>query len=153
MYSYLYLTRSAIGLHILFRENLRQIATFKRVLSKNSKNWFTSCKICLFFQKWPTKFTPFAKTDKSEYICPSYKGYKNAEKNIHPSVTFKNEHADPLTSEKNDHCEGQENCELLKAVDSEEPENLKEDNNFDYYKLLQPHRVSLIRICFVIQNV
>ncbi len=66
---------------------------------------------------------------------------------------LKTNHADPLTSEKNEHCEGQENCELLKAVDSEERENLREDNNFDYYILLQPHRISLVRICFVIQNV
>ncbi|CAB4001303.1 Hypothetical predicted protein, partial [Paramuricea clavata] len=35
----------------------------------------------------------------------------------------------------------QENCELLKTVDSEEPaENLQDDENFDYYILLQPER-------------
>ncbi|CAB3993730.1 Hypothetical predicted protein [Paramuricea clavata] len=35
----------------------------------------------------------------------------------------------------------QENCELLKTVDSEEPPgSLKSDGNFDYYKLLQPER-------------
>ncbi|CAB3997382.1 Hypothetical predicted protein [Paramuricea clavata] len=38
-------------------------------------------------------------------------------------------------------CEGQENCELLESVDSEEPaESLKNDENFDHYILLQPKR-------------
>ena len=37
----------------------------------------------------------------------------------------------------------EENCELLKTVDSEEPVNsLKKDENFDYYILLEPKRVS-----------
>jgi hypothetical protein len=41
---------------------------------------------------------------------------------------------------------GQGNCELLKTVDLEEPaENLKKDENFDYYKLLQPERVRTVR--------
>jgi hypothetical protein len=45
-------------------------------------------------------------------------------------------------------CGGQENCELLKTVDSEEPQgSLKKDKTFDYYKLLQPQRVSTVRIC------
>ena len=45
-------------------------------------------------------------------------------------------------------CGGEENCELLKTVDSEEPaESLKKDDNFDYYILLQPERVSTVRIC------
>ena len=45
-------------------------------------------------------------------------------------------------------CGGQENCELLKTIDSEEPQgSLKNDGNFDYYKLLQPERVSIVRIC------
>ena len=53
------------------------------------------------------------------------------------SVNFRN----PLTSG------GEENCELLKTVDSEEPPgSLKKDENFDYYKLLQPERVSTVRI-------
>ena len=67
---------------------------------------------------------------------------------------LKNESCRSANFRKTDNCQGQENCELLKAVDSEEPENLKEDNNFDYYILLQPHRVSMVRICFnVIQSV
>ncbi|CAB4013612.1 Transposon Ty3-I Gag-Pol, partial [Paramuricea clavata] len=38
-------------------------------------------------------------------------------------------------------CGGEENCELLKTVDSEEPTgSLKQDDNFDYYILLQPDR-------------
>jgi hypothetical protein len=45
-------------------------------------------------------------------------------------------------------CGGQGNCELLKTVDSEEPaESLKKNENFDYYILLQPDRVSTVRIC------
>ena len=45
-------------------------------------------------------------------------------------------------------CGGEENCELLKAVHSEEPaESLKKDENFDYYILLQPERVSTVKIC------
>ena len=45
-------------------------------------------------------------------------------------------------------CGGEENCELLKAVHSEEPaESLKKDDNFDYYILLQPERVSTVKIC------
>jgi hypothetical protein len=45
-------------------------------------------------------------------------------------------------------CGGEENCELLKTVDSEEPaESLKKDENFDYYILLQPERVSTVRMC------
>ncbi|CAB4010496.1 Hypothetical predicted protein, partial [Paramuricea clavata] len=37
--------------------------------------------------------------------------------------------------------EADENCELLKTVDSEEPAgSLKKDENFDYYKLLQPEK-------------
>ena len=39
-----------------------------------------------------------------------------------------------------------ENCELLRTVDFEEPESLKEDENFDYYILLEPDRVSTIGI-------
>ncbi|CAB3995547.1 macrophage mannose receptor 1, partial [Paramuricea clavata] len=36
---------------------------------------------------------------------------------------------------------GQENCELLKTVDLEEPAgSLKKNESFDYYKLLQPER-------------
>ncbi|CAB3993826.1 Hypothetical predicted protein [Paramuricea clavata] len=36
---------------------------------------------------------------------------------------------------------GKQNCELLKTVDSEEPPGkLENDQNFDYYKLLQPER-------------
>ncbi|CAB4008412.1 Hypothetical predicted protein [Paramuricea clavata] len=38
-------------------------------------------------------------------------------------------------------CEGQENCELLQSVDSEEPAgSLRNDENFDHYILLQPER-------------
>ncbi|CAB4040738.1 Hypothetical predicted protein, partial [Paramuricea clavata] len=38
-------------------------------------------------------------------------------------------------------CGGKENCELLQTVDSEEPPcNLKKDENFDYYILLEPER-------------
>ena len=67
---------------------------------------------------------------------------------------LKNKSCRSANFRKNGNCEGQGNCELLKTVHSEEPENLKEDNNFDYYILLQPHRVSLIRICLnVIQSV
>jgi hypothetical protein len=45
-------------------------------------------------------------------------------------------------------CGGEENCELLKAVHSEEPaESLKKDEHFDYYILLQPERVSTVKIC------
>ena len=44
-------------------------------------------------------------------------------------------------------CAGNENCELLKTVDSEKPGGLKEDENFDYYILLQPHRVSKVFDC------
>ena len=45
-------------------------------------------------------------------------------------------------------CGGQENCELLKTVHSEEPAgNLKKNDTFDYYILLQPERVSTVRIC------
>jgi hypothetical protein len=40
--------------------------------------------------------------------------------------------------------EGKENCEFLHAVDSENPELLYKDENFDYYILLQPKRVSII---------
>jgi hypothetical protein len=49
-------------------------------------------------------------------------------------------------------CRGQENCELLKTVDSEEPTgSLKQDDNFDYYILLfQPDRVSTVRACLYI---
>ena len=44
---------------------------------------------------------------------------------------------------------GQGNCELLKTVDSEEQaEGLKKDENFDYYKLLQPERVRPVRMFF-----
>ena len=40
---------------------------------------------------------------------------------------------------------GTENCELLKTVYSEEqPVSLKKDENFDYYILLQPDRVSIL---------
>ena len=47
-------------------------------------------------------------------------------------------------------CGGQENCELLKTVDSEEPAgSLKKDKNFDYYKLLQPERVSTVTNLFI----
>jgi hypothetical protein len=35
---------------------------------------------------------------------------------------------------------------LLRTVDFEEPESLKEDENFDYYILLEPDRVSTIGI-------
>jgi hypothetical protein len=46
-------------------------------------------------------------------------------------------------------CEGQKNCELLEFVDSEEPaESLKNDGNFDHYILLQPERVSTVRIFY-----
>ena len=39
------------------------------------------------------------------------------------------------------------NCELLETLDSEEPaESLKNDENFDHYILLQPERVSTVRI-------
>ena len=38
-----------------------------------------------------------------------------------------------------------ENCELLKTVDYEEPAgSLKKDENYDYYILLQPKRVSIL---------
>ena len=57
---------------------------------------------------------------------------------------LKNESCRSANFRKTDNCQGQENCELLKAVDSEEPENLKKDDNFDYYILLQPHRVSVV---------
>jgi hypothetical protein len=41
-------------------------------------------------------------------------------------------------------CGGEGNCELLKTVNSaEQPGNLKKDENFDYYILLQPERVSM----------
>ena len=46
-------------------------------------------------------------------------------------------------------CGGQENCELLESLYKEEPaESLKNDENFDHYILLQPERVSTVRICF-----
>ena len=57
---------------------------------------------------------------------------------------LKNESCRSANFRKTDNCEGFENCELLKAVDSDEPENLKKDDNFDYYILLQPHRVSVV---------
>ena len=60
---------------------------------------------------------------------------------------LKNESCRSANFRKTDNCEGFENCELLKAVDSDEPENLKKDDNFDYYILLQPHRVSMVKIC------
>ena len=45
-------------------------------------------------------------------------------------------------------CGGQENRELLETVDSEESaESLKNNENFDHYILLQPERVSTVRIC------
>ena len=59
---------------------------------------------------------------------------------------LKNESCRSANFRKTDNCEGYENCELLKAVDSDEPENLKKDDNFDYYILLQPHRVSMVKI-------
>ena len=41
----------------------------------------------------------------------------------------------------------EENCELHKTVDSEEPANsLKKDENFDFYRLLELKRVSYSRI-------
>jgi hypothetical protein len=44
-----------------------------------------------------------------------------------------------------------ENCELLKTIDSDEPTgSLKNDENFDYYVLLQPDRVSTVRRHFCI---
>ena len=44
-------------------------------------------------------------------------------------------------------CGGQENCELLESLYKEEPaESLKNDENFDHYILLQPERVSTVRI-------
>ena len=45
---------------------------------------------------------------------------------------------------KNETCEERKNCELLHTVDSEEPdEYLKNDENFDYYVLVKPERVSM----------
>ena len=41
--------------------------------------------------------------------------------------------------------EKQKNCELLNTVNSEEPnERLKKDENFNYYILLKPDRVSMV---------
>ena len=39
--------------------------------------------------------------------------------------------------------DGYENCEFLNAVDSEESEFLYKNAQYDYYKLLQPNRVSI----------
>ncbi len=48
-------------------------------------------------------------------------------------------------------CGGNENCELLKAVDSEEPGSLKQDENFDYYILLEPDRVSTVEYVLILK--
>jgi hypothetical protein len=42
------------------------------------------------------------------------------------------------------------NCQLLYDVDSENPERLYKDENFDYYKLILPNRVSIIGIFRII---
>ena len=48
---------------------------------------------------------------------------------------------------KTETCGEIRNCELLKTVDSEEPAgSLKEDADFDYYILVNPDRVSTLKI-------
>ena len=46
--------------------------------------------------------------------------------------------------------DGRENCELLHAVEAEEPENLQENETYDYLTMVQPQRViiKLHKICF-----
>ena len=56
---------------------------------------------------------------------------------------------------KNETCEERKNCELLNTVNSEEPdEHLKNDENFDYYILVKPERVSMPgkQKCFISHN-
>ena len=44
---------------------------------------------------------------------------------------------------KNETCGEEKNCELLNTVNSEEPdERLRKDENFNYYILVKPDRVS-----------
>ncbi len=45
-----------------------------------------------------------------------------------------------------------ENCELLNAVDSEESEFLYKNAQYDYYKLLQPNRVSASIISAILKT-
>ncbi len=94
-------------------------------------------KFAYFFKNGQQNSPPLLKRTKVITFVHIIRDIKTQKKISIHRLHLKTNHADPLTSEKNDHCEGQENCELLKAVDSEEPENLKEDNNFDYYKLGQ----------------
>ena len=54
---------------------------------------------------------------------------------------------------KNETCGEQKNCELLNSVNSEEPdESLKKDENFDYYILVKPDRVSMVAEKYSISN-
>ena len=48
--------------------------------------------------------------------------------------------------------ESYENCELLNAVDSDEATFLREDGQYDYYKLLKPQRVSIQAFFFNYAN-
>ena len=49
--------------------------------------------------------------------------------------------------------DGRENCELLHAVEREEPENLQENGTYDYLIMVQPQRVSKNGLDNVVTNV
>ena len=49
--------------------------------------------------------------------------------------------------------DGREHCELLHAVEREEPENLQENITYDYLIMIQPQRVSKDRLDNVVTDV
>ena len=49
--------------------------------------------------------------------------------------------------------DGRENCELLHAVEREEPENLQENGTYDYLIMIQPETVSKNGLDNVVTNV